>query len=106
MIGFLRVLTTVTLLSKNGLLFQSSHYGKGTGTPALNYVHCTGQESSLLQCKTLGGWKQAGSACDDHTKDASVYCYGQGGRSGVKTALCYSEKYQYMQLWQFKFQQL
>ena len=40
-------------------------------------LQCTGTETSILQCPNYG-WRQVGSLCLGHARDAGVFCYSWG----------------------------
>uniref|UniRef100_A0A8C2DED9 SRCR domain-containing protein n=1 Tax=Cyprinus carpio TaxID=7962 RepID=A0A8C2DED9_CYPCA len=50
-----------------------AHFGSGSGPIWINYVECSGSESTLKNC-TSGGWGKYGC---DHSKDAGVICSGE-----------------------------
>ena len=50
----------------------NDHFGEGSGDIWLDYVRCTGTESSILNC-THNGIGVYGSYCD-HRRDAGVEC--------------------------------
>ncbi|XP_073726207.1 scavenger receptor cysteine-rich type 1 protein M130-like [Misgurnus anguillicaudatus] len=49
---------------------KRAHFGEGKGPIWLSYVHCTGQESALTDCRA-NGWGKHG---DKHAYDAGVIC--------------------------------
>ena len=50
-------------------------YGRGSGKVWLNYMGCSGSETSLQSC-THNGWGNHGSGCDSHKYDVGVvYCH-------------------------------
>uniref|UniRef100_A0A8C1S3C9 SRCR domain-containing protein n=1 Tax=Cyprinus carpio TaxID=7962 RepID=A0A8C1S3C9_CYPCA len=51
---------------------SDAHFGSGSGPIWMNYVMCTGSESTLKNCGSLGWGK---SRCD-HSKDNGVICSG------------------------------
>ena len=57
------------LLSTGALAFSTAYFGRGTGPILLDNVHCTGNESSLLECNHL--YNQSNCA---HSADAGVRC--------------------------------
>ena len=54
--------------------YGSAYYGQGTGPTWLNYMYCTGSESSLLNCNRAYA---IGSphGCS-HSEDVSIVCPG------------------------------
>ena len=54
--------------------FTGSQFGGGTGPIFLDQLHCSGTESSLLQCNQLTG---LGLHSCDHSQDAGVRCSGK-----------------------------
>ena len=48
----------------------SAHFGAGTGQVWQDYVHCSGSESTIVNCVRYG---RAMVGCN-HNKDASVIC--------------------------------
>ena len=48
-------------------------YGQGTGKVWLDYMRCTGSESSLGSC-THSGWGNVHSGCNNHQWDVGVVC--------------------------------
>ena len=63
----------------DGVALKRSFYGGGNGTVWLSRIHCTGEETSLLQCPHEGlnasFSVSKNRACGNHTDDASVFCY-------------------------------
>ena len=51
-------------------VLRSAAFGQGTGNILLNELHCTGNESRLIDCRHSG----IGSNSCDHSKDAGVVC--------------------------------
>uniref|UniRef100_A0A8C1JT76 SRCR domain-containing protein n=1 Tax=Cyprinus carpio TaxID=7962 RepID=A0A8C1JT76_CYPCA len=51
---------------------SGAHFGSGSETIWINYVECSGSESTLKNCAS-GGWGKYGC---DHSKDAGVICSG------------------------------
>uniref|UniRef100_A0A8C1JUL4 SRCR domain-containing protein n=1 Tax=Cyprinus carpio TaxID=7962 RepID=A0A8C1JUL4_CYPCA len=49
---------------------SGAHFGSGSETIWINYVECSGSESTLKNCAS-GGWGKYGC---DHSKDAGVIC--------------------------------
>ncbi|XP_026111001.1 scavenger receptor cysteine-rich type 1 protein M130-like, partial [Carassius auratus] len=47
-----------------------AHFGPGSGPVWINYIMCTGSESTLKNCGS-GGWGKYGC---DHSKNAGVIC--------------------------------
>ena len=68
MLGFSGALRAVT----------NAFYGKGTGTVWLDNVECTGNETSLLNCRH-SNFGSVALNCLDHHNDAGVMCFD--GRS-------------------------
>ncbi|XP_067881798.1 deleted in malignant brain tumors 1 protein-like [Heterodontus francisci] len=54
---------------------SSAHFGEGTGLVRTDIFECTGNESSLLDCRLFQGTQQECS----HRNDASVICSGENG---------------------------
>ena len=71
------------------IAYGESQFGPGTGPISLAGVQCSGQESLLLQCSSLG---EEESVCD-HTRDAGVSCFTgvEGGREKEKEGRRVSE---------------
>ncbi|XP_036416749.1 scavenger receptor cysteine-rich type 1 protein M130-like [Colossoma macropomum] len=51
---------------------SDAHFGPGSGPIWMNYVDCSGSESTLKNCRS-SGWSE--HTCD-HSKDAGVICSG------------------------------
>jgi len=49
---------------------MANYYGSGTGPIWLTKIECTGNESSLAECRSPG-WSM--QECR-HVKDVSIYC--------------------------------
>ena len=57
----------------DALAFGSAHYGAGIGVIVLDNVHCTGSESSLVECS-----HDTSISCSaGHSEDAGVRCNGE-----------------------------
>ena len=55
-----------------------AYYGQGSGPVWLDYVACTGSESTLASCGHLG-LEVTRSYCSHHYYDAGLICYGTQG---------------------------
>ena len=53
----------------------NAYYGRATGPIWLDYLRCTGNESSILNCTNYGS-NSISSLCD-HGDDAGVECPGK-----------------------------
>ena len=57
---------------KGSTPFYRAHFGQGSGPILIGSAHCTGEESSLIECaKSMNGL----FTCS-HTEDAGVQCQG------------------------------
>lgn len=61
-------------LGASGIAFKGATFGEGEGPVSISNVKCYGNESSLLECFSVGGERRT---CD-HSKDAGVRCSGRG----------------------------
>uniref|UniRef100_UPI003AACA46D scavenger receptor cysteine-rich domain-containing protein DMBT1-like n=1 Tax=Centroberyx gerrardi TaxID=166262 RepID=UPI003AACA46D len=61
-----------------------AHFGQGEGPIWLNYVNCTGSESTLRDCRHEG----LGSHDCDHSEDAGVVCEGVRLVNGYSSDPC------------------
>ncbi len=57
-------------LSSDALAYSGAHFGEGTGPIFLGSLNCSGEETDLLNCVTLGGVRFGCS----HGNDAGVEC--------------------------------
>ena len=58
--------------------YRNARYGQGTGPILLNWVSCSGSESSLFSCEHSGVGIHRNC---DHSNDASVRCGNTGGEN-------------------------
>ena len=63
-----------------GSYYRRAYFGQGTGPIWLDYVICTGSETTLASCGHLG-FKIIKSC--GHYRDVGVRCYGSQGKSYV-----------------------
>ena len=64
--------------TSGAIAYGESQFGPGMGPIGLAGVQCSGQESLLLQCSSLG----EDEAVCDHTREAGVFCFSGVGREG------------------------
>uniref|UniRef100_A0A3B1JN28 SRCR domain-containing protein n=1 Tax=Astyanax mexicanus TaxID=7994 RepID=A0A3B1JN28_ASTMX len=72
---------------------SEDHFGSGSGPIWMNYVHCSGSESTLKNC-TSPGW---GDHSCDHSKDAGIICSGvrlvNGSRCSGRVEVLHGESW-------------
>ena len=57
---------------KGSIAFHQAHFGQGAGPILIGNVHCSGEESSLLECNR----NMSGLFSCSHFNDAGVQCQG------------------------------
>ena len=62
-------------LGSRGNSYWNAHFGQGSGPIWLDYVRCTGIESTLASCGHVG--INITGRCNHH-RDIGVRCYGRG----------------------------
>ena len=64
----------------HGSYYRNAYFGQGTGPIWLDYVTCTGLESSLASCGHLGF--NVTRSCG-HYEDIGLRCYGSQGKAYI-----------------------
>ena len=72
----------ILVLLGQGIAIQPGHFGEGLGLVWLEQLHCTGNETRLLDCNR-GNSNSDFSHCH-HSQDVSIIC------PGIDTASLYS----------------
>lgn len=58
----------------DGISYLRSYHGPGTGPIHMDDLNCRGTEKSIFECPN-NGWNVSSPFCNDHSKDAGVFCF-------------------------------